>query len=197
MNTNVTNRSVIDRLISAAGAVLAVVCLGASALLFVAHGYVHNQVTSQLADQHVTFPAAGSPGLAALPAADRAAVEKYAGQQLTTGAQAKVFADNYIKVHLAGVADGKTYSQVSALAQAAPTDTKLAGQVQTLFRGETLRGLLLNGYAFDTMGSIALIAAWAALVAGLLLAVLTGLGLRHARRVEIAVTVPTPAPALV
>ncbi|MDQ1715762.1 MAG: hypothetical protein QOC60_1707 [Frankiaceae bacterium] len=191
------NRSVIDRLISAAGALIAVVCLGASALLFVAHGYVHNQVTTQLADQHISFPAAGSAGLSKLPDADRKAVEKYAGQQLLTGAQAKVFADNYIKVHLAGVAGGKTYSEVSAAAQAAPTDTALAGQVQTLFRGETLRGLLLNGYAFDTMGSIALLAAWAALVAGLLLVLLTGLGLRHARRFVEPVVLPDIAPVLV
>ena len=191
------NRSVVDRLISATGALIAVVLLGASALLFVAHGYVHNQVTSQLAEQKITFPAAGSPGLAKLPDADRAQVEKYAGQQLTTGAQAKVFADNYINVHLQGIAAGKTYSEVSAAAQAAPTDTALAGQVQTLFRGETLRGLLLNGYAFDTMGSFALIAAWIALVAGLLLVVLTGLGLRHARRFDVPIIVPDTAAALV
>ena len=190
-------RSVIDRLISATGALIAVVLLGASALLFVAHGYVHNQVTSQLAEQKITFPAAGSPGLAKLPDGDRKAVEQYAGQQLTTGAQAKVFADNYIKVHLTFVAAGKTYSEVSSAAQAAPTDTVLAGQVQTLFRGETLRGLLLNGYAFDTMGSFALIAAWIALVAGLLLVVLTGLGLRHARRFDVPIIVPDTAAALV
>ena len=191
------NRSVIDRLISATGALIAVVLLGASALLFVAHGYVHNQVTSQLTEQKIMFPAAGSPGLAKLPDADRQQVEKYAGQQLTTGAQAKVFADNYIKVHLGFVATGKTYAEVSAAAQAAPTDTVLAGQVQTLFRGETLRGLLLNGYAFDTMGSFALIAAWIALVSGLLLVVLTGLGLRHARRFDISIVVPDTAAALV
>ncbi len=179
------NRSVIDRLVSAVGAVVAAVCLGGAALLFVAHGYVHSQVAQQLTEQNITFPAAGSGGLTSLPPADQAVMAKYAGQTMTTGDQAKAFADHYIKAHLAKVADGKTYSEVSALAQATPTDTALAGQVQTLFRGETLRGLLLNAYAFDTMGNLALIAAWAALVAGLLLLALTALGVRHARRVEI------------
>jgi hypothetical protein len=41
---------------------------------------------------------------------------------------------------------GKTYSQVSAAAQAAPTDTKLAGLKQTAFMGESLRGSLMGAY---------------------------------------------------
>ena len=99
---------------------------------------------------------------------------------MVNGAQAKAFADHYIKVHLGEVADGQTYSQVSAKALAAPDDQQLAGQVQTLFRGETLRGLLLNAYAFDTMATVAFIAAWIAVGAGALLLLLALLGLRHA-----------------
>jgi hypothetical protein len=52
-----------------------------------------------------------------------------------------------------------------------------------MFRGETLRGLLLNAYAFDTMGMIAGIAAIAAYLAAVVLAVLGLLGLWHSRRV--------------
>ena len=58
---------------------------------------------------------------------------------------------------------------MSTKAQANPDDQKLAGQVQTLFRGETLRGLLLNAYAFDTMAKVALIAAWVSLIGGIVL----------------------------
>ena len=90
----------------------------------------------------------------------------YAGQTMATGAQAQTYADHYIKVHLAEAAGGQTYAQVSGKALAAPDNQQLAGQVQTLFRGETLRGLLLNAYALDTMATVALIAAWISLVAG-------------------------------
>ena len=108
-------------------------------------------------------------------------------------AQARAFADHYIKVHLAEVADGQTYSQVSAKAQANRDDQQLAGQVQTLFRGETLRGLLLNAYAWDTMATVAFIAAWISLAAGVLLLLLAALGLRHARTAAKTPTTNPPA----
>jgi hypothetical protein len=176
------NRKVIDMLVSAIGAVMGFVLLAAAGLLFYAHGYVHGQVADQLKQQQIVFPAAGSKSIASLPAADQAAITQYAGQTMENGDQAKAFADHYIKVHLAEVADGQTYSQVSAKAQADQSNQQLAGQVQTLFRGETLRGLLLNAYAFDTMGTVALIAAWISLAAGLFLLLLATLGLRHGRR---------------
>ena len=186
------NRSLLDRLVSAVAAVLGVVLLAGAGLLFYAHGYVHGQVSDQLTQQQIVFPAAGSKGLTSLPPADQAAITPYAGQTMQTGAQAEAFADHYIKVHLAEVAGGQTYSQVSAKALANPSDQQLAGQVQTLFRGETLRGLLLNAYAFDTMAGVAFVAAWICLVAGLVLLVLAVLGVLHARR---AVAAALPAPA--
>jgi len=179
----IVNRSVLDRLVSAVGAVVAVVLLAAAGLLFYAHGYVHDQVRDQLKQQQIVFPAAGSKGLTSLPAADQEVMKPFAGQTMETGAQAKAFADSYIKVHLAEVAGGQTYSQVSGKALGDPTNTQLQGQVQTLFRGETLRGLLLNAYAFDTMAVVALVAAWISLIAGLALAGLAATGLVHARRV--------------
>jgi hypothetical protein len=184
-------RSVIDRLVSITGAIMGVVLLAAAALLFFAHGYVHDQVTSQLKEQQITFPAAGSQGLTSLPAKDQKEIAQYAGQTMTNGAQAKAFADHYIKVHLGEIAGGQTYSQVSAKSLASPDDQKLAGQVQTLFRGETLRGLLLNAYAFDTMATVALIAAWIAAGAGALLILLALLGLRHAATAAVTTT-PRP-----
>lgn len=126
---------------------------------FWASNFATNQVQTNLSAQQITFPTAGSAALKALPAADAAAMTVYAGQQMTTGAQAETYADHFIAVHLREVAGGQTYSQVSALAQAAPNDTKLAGEVNTLFKGETLRGLLLNSYGWSQIGQYAWYAA--------------------------------------
>jgi hypothetical protein len=121
--------------------------------------FATSQVHDQLTAQQIFFPAAGSAALTSLPAADAAAMSVYAGQQMTTGPQAEVYADHFIAVHLNEIAGGQTYSQVSAASQAAPTNTKLAGQVQTLFRGETLRGLLLNSFGWWQIGQYAFYAA--------------------------------------
>ncbi len=93
-------------------------------------------------------------------------MHQYAGQQLTTGPQAEVYADHFIANHLKVIGGGKTYAQLSAESIAQPGNAKLAAQVATVFKGETLRGLLLNAYAFGTMGMIAGIAAIAAYIAG-------------------------------
>ncbi len=174
------NRSTLDRLVSSTGLIIAVVLLGASGGLYFTYNFIHSQVHDQLSEQRITFPAAGSKSLEALPEADRKEVAKYAGQQLVTGAQAKVFADNYIKVHVEKSGGGKTYSEASTAARANPEDPALKGQVETLFKGETLRGLLLNAYAFDTMAVVAKYASVLSLAGGLLLVVLALLGFRHA-----------------
>jgi hypothetical protein len=176
-------RRTFDRLVSWMGLVLTAVLVMAGALLSWASSYVNDQVHSQLAAQKIFFPKAGSDGLKALPAADRAAVEKYAGQQLLTGDQAGVFADHYIAVHLKEIGGGLTYSELSAKSLANPNDQKLAGQVQTVFRGETLRGLLLNAFAFGKMGTIAGIAAIVSFVGAALMLALTALGMWHSTRV--------------
>ena len=126
-----------------------------SGFAFWASGFATGQVHDNLAAQQIYFPAANSPAITSLPAADAAAMSVFAGQQMTTGAQAETYANHFIAVHLNEIAGGKTYSQVSTAAQAAPTNTKLAGQVQTLFRGETLRGLLLNSYGWAQIGQYA------------------------------------------
>jgi hypothetical protein len=140
-------------------AVMVLVFAFCAGFLYWGSGFVNGMIHDQLAAQQIYFPAKDSAAIKALPAADAAAVQSYAGQQLMTGDQAKVYADSFIGVHLKAVAGGKTYSQVSAAAQANPQDPKLAGQVQTLFRGETLRGLLLNAWGWSQVGMYALYAA--------------------------------------
>ena len=109
-------------------------------------------------------------------------MHQYAGQTMTTGAQAEVYADHFIANHLKEIGGGQTYAQLSGKALAQPNNAKLAAQVDAMFKGTTLRGMLLNAYAFWKMGQIAL---WAAIVsfigAGLLL-ILSALGFYHARR---------------
>jgi hypothetical protein len=174
-------RKSFDRMISWIGLTLTVLLIVAGSLLTWAHNFVGDQVKTQLSQQQIFFPKAGDPSIAAPEFAE---VKQYAGQQLTTGAQAQVYADHFIANHLKTIGGGKTYSQLSAEAQAAPTDTALAGKVDTMFRGETLRGLLLNAYAFGTMGTIAGIAALAAFIGAAVILLLSALGLWHSSRVQ-------------
>jgi hypothetical protein len=139
-------------------------------------------VQQQLTEQQITFPAANSAALKTLPADDAAAMSVYAGQLMTTGAQAKTYADHFIAVHLKEIGGGKTYSQLSAESLAQPGNAVLKAQVETVFQGTTLRGLLLNAYAFWQMGQIALIASIVAFVAGGIMLILAALGFWHRRR---------------
>ena len=109
-------------------------------------------------------------------------MRQYGGQLMTTGAQAQVYADHFIAIHLKEIGGGQTYSQLSAKALAQPRNAALAAQVQTMFRGETLRGLLLNAYAFGTIGQIMLWAAIAAFAGAGLLILLAIFGFIHLRR---------------
>ncbi|HSY16349.1 MAG TPA: hypothetical protein VK816_10200 [Jatrophihabitantaceae bacterium] len=172
-------RRALDKLVSLIALTLAVMLIIAASLLTWAHNYVTSEVHNQLAAQQIYFPAKGS---AAIAAPEFTAMDKYAGEQLTTGAQAETYADHFIANHLVAIGAGKTYAQLSAEAQANPADTKLAATVDTVFKGETLRGLLLNAYAFGTMGAIAGIAAVVAFIAAGVMLLLGALGLVHGRR---------------
>jgi hypothetical protein len=182
-------RSAFDKLISGAGLALAITLIAAGGLLTWAHTFVADQVHDQLVMQDITMPAADQLG--DLPAKDAAVMKKYAGSKLDSGPEAKAYADHYILVHMNGMAQGRTYSQVSGEfvtmsdEQKASPEGQALGQLrQSLFMGDTLRGLLLYGYAFATIGTIAGIAAWVSFGAAGVLLVLVGLGIWHARRVE-------------
>jgi len=174
-------RKTFDALLTSAGLVLAIVLVAAGGLLLWAHNFVGDQVHSQLAAQQIYFPKAGSESME--DPAVKPYLSQYAGQQLVTGAQAEAYANHFIAVHIQEMTGGKTYAQLSQASLANPNDTKLAGQVQTVFRGETLRGLLLNAYAFGKMAQIALIAAITAFAAAGFLLILSLLGYAHLRRV--------------
>jgi hypothetical protein len=185
-------RRTFDILVSATGLFLAVTLIVSGLLLTWAHSFIGNEVRTQLAAQQIVFPANNSP---AIKAPEFAAMHQYAGQLMTTGAQAEVYADHFIANHLKVIGGGLTYSQLSAKAIAQPNNAKLAAQVQLMFRGTTLRSMLLNAYAFGTMGTIAGIAAIAAFIAAAVMLILGGLGLMHSRRVSPAADILAPRPA--
>ena len=104
-------RRTFDVLMATAGLFLAVVLIASGVLLTWAHTFIDNEVHTQLAAQQIYFPANNSP---AIKAPEFAAMHQYAGQQLTTGAQAEVYADHFIANHLKAIGGGKTYAQLSA-----------------------------------------------------------------------------------
>jgi hypothetical protein len=145
--------------------------VGGGLLLF-GSNFGLNMVHSQLNAQGITFPAKGSPALSPKEFPD---LQRYAGQKVDTGPKAKAYANGFINRHLEAVAGGKTYSQVSTLSQADPTNATLTGQVATLFKGETLRGLLLYAWGWSVVSTIALYAAIGALIGfGIMLLVTVG-----------------------
>ena len=135
-----------------AGFAAAVLLAVAGGLLLWGSAYVHNTVTSQLAAQQIYFPpqaafAHPKAGTEITPNMIPS-VSQYAGQQLLTGQQAEAYADHFIAVHIAEAGGGKTYAQLSAESLAQPNNTQLAGLVNTVFRGEALRSMLLNAYGW-------------------------------------------------
>ncbi len=186
-------RTILDKLISWTGLILAAVLLVAGGLLTWASSFASQSVHDQLSMQQITMPAGD-----ALATPDmKKYLGQYAGQEMTTGAQAKAYADHYILGHMNESSGGKSYAEVSSEARAAlasdPTakaTTDLQNLKATLFQGNALRSMLLTAYAFGTLGMIAMYASIAAYIGAVLMLVLGLLGLRHAKTV---VTVPSAA----
>ncbi len=179
------SRKVFDVLTSTGGLILVVVLLVAGGLLTWGHSFVNSNVHSQLARQEITFPpkaAFAHPKAGTeITSAMIPSVSQYAGQQLLTGAQAEAYADHFIAIHLSEMPYGGVYAKISAAAIAAPTNTKLKALEQTSFQGTTLRGLLLEAYAFSTIGEIMLWGAIASFILAALMLGLVGFGFAHAR----------------
>ena len=152
-----------SRLTAIGGFAVAVILLAAGGLLLWGSTYVHNTVQGQLAAQQIYFPPKAAfahpvAGTEITPSMVPS-VSQYAGQQLLTGQQAEAYADHFIAVHITNMAGGKTYAQLSAASLAAPGNVKLAGVVATVFKGETLRSMLLNAYGWWKVSQITYIAA--------------------------------------
>ncbi len=193
-----------SRLTVIAGFAVAAILLVAGGLLTWGSAYVHNTVQGQLAAQQIYFPpkaafAQAKAGTEITPSMIPL-VSQYAGEQMLTGQQAEAYADHFIAVHIAEMGGGKTYSQLSAESLAAPKNTALASTVSTVFKGETLRSMLLNAYGWWKISQLTYIAALTAFALGGLTLIGSVFALALGRRPEITheaipVTGPTPAKA--
>lgn len=176
-----TERKIIDKVFIMLGVCATAVLLVVGGLAWWGYSFAHNQVHDELASQKIFFPAKGSATLSPTEFPD---LQKYAGQQVDNGQKAKAYANDFIGVHINKIAGGQTYAQVSSAAQANPTNATLQQEKATLFQGETLRGLLLNAYAFSTLGMISYYVALTAFVGAILFAILVLFGLAHLKRTK-------------
>jgi len=193
----VVKRRTIDSVLIGFGVVATAAFAVAGALLTWGHNFADDYVTRELSSQHITFPSADD-----LTKEGRTDLVKFADHKLDTGKEAEGYA-SFINGHLAKIADGATYADLGVPEGAAKADVKAAveagkpqatitelqakadgitAQRNTLFKGETLRGLLLSAYAWSTVGMIAGFAALGAWIAAAVMAVLVVLGIIHHRR---------------
>ena len=186
-----------DQIVTAVGFGITVILFVGAGLLNWGASFAQDSVKNQLDNQNISFPAAE-----AMPEATKAQLAKWSEMKVTTGEMARDYSDLYIWEHMKGAsiaAVGKpaTYSEVSGmymgLTRGGSTDTaqiaKLGDLRQTLFMGNTLRGMLLTAYAFGTLGVIASYGAIAALVGGVVMLLLSIAGLVHIRRTPESVTI--------
>jgi hypothetical protein len=164
-------RRTLDLIFSIGGLAIAILVLVLGLILQNQANFAHNYVKAQLTEQQITF----TPTAGLKPNENAACLKANAGKPLETGKQAECYANHYIALHLSELNGGKTYSQSSNDLRAMPDQNSaeakaLSAKVDTLFRGETLRGLLLTSYGFSIFGDRAQTAAYVCYVlAGVLL----------------------------
>ena len=180
------DRSNWDKIVSGAGAVIAVVLIALGAMAIYGGNFGQQNVRDRLEPQNITFPPAE-----AMTPEEKADIGEFAGEKVDTGVEAEAFS-RYIGGHLKEVNEGATYSETSSAAREEGLDPDVAAELQekadTLFKGEALRSILLNAYGWWTVATIALWAGVGMVVAGVLLGILSILGFRHASRLSAADT---------
>jgi len=190
-------RRTIDTVLVLAGAVATVVLLVAGGLLLWGNSFAEDYVGDELSAQNITFPPSES-----LIEEGREDIAQFGGMQVTTGEHAEAYA-SFIAGHVENIAGGLTYAELGGPQRAAQgavneaiaagaSDEEIAalqgeadaisGQRDSIFRGEMLRGTLLNAYAWSVMGRIAGIAAIAAFVTAVAMLGLTVAGTVHLRK---------------
>ena len=200
-------RKTLDILVGLGLVVLAGLLLVAGIVLTSNANFANDYVKDQLSQQQITFKTAET-----MTAEEKqsACLVKYAGQRLTTGKQAECYANEFIGLHLKSIAGGKTYAQlgdvqtglkaqIAALPKDDPAVAGLQKQLtdttsarETVFKGETLRGLLLTSYGFSEFGRKAEQGALAMYLGAGLLLLLSAAGLVHAVRTPPNATFAAP-----
>ncbi len=203
-------RRTLDIILSLGGLGLAVLLLIVGLVLTSNANFANSYVRDQLSRQQITFPDLGE-----LTEEERQSpcLRRYAGQQLTTGEQAECYANDFIGLHLRAVADGQTFAELgepemrlrAQVAQAEADNSpdlpqlreqlaQVSRQRQTLFQGETLRGLLLTSYGFSQFGVKAAQAATVAYIGSAVLFLLALAGFAHAFLTPPSRTFAAPEP---
>ena len=189
-------RRTLDLVVSVGGLLLAGLLLVAGLVFTSNASFASTYVHDQLSEQKISFKTADT-----LTAEEKqqACLVEYAGQPLSTGKQAECYANNFINLHLSGIAGGKTYAELgdvqtqlrAQIADAQKTNASNLADLQkqltdttanreTVFKGETLRGLLLTSYGFSELGAKAALAATVAYIGAGVLFLLALAGLIHA-----------------
>ncbi len=187
-----------DVLVSTGGLVLAVVLAVLGIYFNGRYDFAEHNVRDQLTEQNIFFPPKEALAEEEL---EQPGVVKYAGQQVDDGDKARVYADEFIGLHVQGIADGKSYAELGTperelraqVEEAAGNDdpnladleaqlAEISGQRDTLFKGETLRGLLLTTYGFWQFGQEAQLAMWVCWIAAVMLLLMAVAGFLHAKR---------------
>ena len=174
-------RKTIDKVFILLGFAVIALLLTMGSLAWWGAEFATKSVRSELAAQKIYFPPKGSP---ALSPEDYPGLQRYAGQQVDDGIKARAYANEYIGKHLENIAGGKTYAEVSAESRQDPSNEKLIAQKESLFQGETLRGLLLNAYAFWTFGLLAQVVAIISFLGAAVMSLLVWLGIRHLSKLK-------------
>jgi hypothetical protein len=190
------DRSLVDKLVSWTGAVMALVLVALGAAAIYGGSFALDNVRDRLEPQNITIGTASE-----MSAEEKAIVGDYAGEKVDTGTEAEAYS-RYIGLHVSEIGGGMTYSELGgplfALeaqieeATAAGEDTSameaelvgLQGQRDTVFKGETLRAILLNAYGWWMVGQITFFAGIGMVIAGTILTLLVGLGFRHSRKAD-------------
>jgi hypothetical protein len=192
-------RRTLDILFGLGGLAIAVLLVVAGIVLSANASFANNYVHDQLTQQNITFKTADT---LTDEEKQQACLVTYAGQKMTTGKQAECYANNFIGLHLKGIANGQTYAdlgtpqaalrtQLADAQKATPVDqakvtdlqkqlNDVTAQRETVFKGETLRGLLLTSYGFSEFGAKAGQAAVVAFLASGLMFLLAIAGMIHA-----------------
>jgi hypothetical protein len=179
------NKSIRWRIISLQ-AVMVLVLAGGAGFAMAMGSFTTTQIHDELTAQSIYFPTADQikTGGALDPAEFPQEIRDQAGNQVTDGNQARIYANDFLAKHLQGVAGGLTYATIGSKISAANADLSAAskalaaaskddptyatlqanvataqakvatvnGQRDTLFKGESLRSMLLNAYGWWTIG---------------------------------------------
>jgi len=205
-------RRTLDVLFSVGGIALAGLLLVLGLVMTSNANFSKNYVKDQLSQQNITFKTADT---LTPEEAKSSCLVQYAGQPLTTGKQAECYANDFIGLHTKAIANGQTYADLGAPQSALTAQVKAAtaandpalpdlqkqltavtAQRESLFKGETLRGLLLTSFGFSVFGVKGGQVATVAYIAAALLALLSIAGFVHALRTsknEAFAPVPQPA----